>query len=213
VSYAGGGFDFSNVPAGTFYRNIELPPAVLAGLQDSDAWLFAAWVKLPSVADWNANASFFQIISAGDGVGSGLTLFAVSLTTASILLRGFNGTSFGNAYASSMVIPRDNFAGQIVQIGVYRRNGSLNLRLKSAATITAVSSSYPTGQTMSLAGKPIDLGWHKGTLSTMAIEPGSPRPLNGLRYYRAAAESLSVSGRDPVAVLDADWAGCNARFS
>jgi hypothetical protein len=40
----------------------------------------------------------------------------------------------------------------------------------------------------------------------------SPKPQNGLRYYRVAMESLTASGRNPTAVLDFDFQRAMSRM-
>ena len=214
VSYVGGGFDFSGLPAGQAYRSIEVPASISESLRATSNFLCSAWIKLPASADWNTTGSLFQMLTVGDGdaqTASKAALFGLYQLQGGILqMRAFSGNAIGRALNTTLDA---NYYGQVAQIGVWKIGSTIYSRIKTPLIVGAVQSGVYSGQTLSLVEKSTKIGYHFGFNNNLLSGAGTSRQVNGLRYYRFAAEDTSISGRDPVTVLDADWTGNFSKYS
>lgn len=217
INYAGGGFDFtaSGAASGGLDRGVAAPASVLADLFTpyggaSQRYLFMLYLKLPAAADW-------QVTTAG------LLTFASDkpyTTDPSLLNIGF-GLGAGsegqiqsrrqtalNVQNQSAVRAEAGDFGTVCQLGIWRNAAGQGLRLRS------LTSGLAAKLATQAAGADNALDFSADTFAfgrTAAFSANAGNLMNGFRIYRAMVENLARSGRDPVAVLDADFARVQAR--
>jgi hypothetical protein len=217
VTYAGGGFDFTNSLALTGSRNvgIVMPAAVLADIWtawegNSQQYLFEGWFKLPSLANWNASTSLLSI--AGDlSYLTGASLFILTMKSGgTIEVR--RQTSAGNYDVTNVMTltPASGDYGSVVQIGVWRNASGQGLRLRSANGTVLVSKAVGSDNTQNFSANPFIVG-RNGASFPGASPTTTLTALSGFRVYRAMMENLARSGRNPTTVLDAAYTAVAAR--
>jgi hypothetical protein len=101
--------------------------------------------------------------------------------------------------------------GVLAQIAVYRTASVFALRYKSATQTMLVVDPVGTGSdnTQDFSANQIALGRPNAFRNTT----GFNTRFIGFRAYRTFIENLSRSGRDPMAVLDADWTRMQTRIA
>lgn len=207
VTYAGGGFDFSGITAGS---NILLPNKIGTELQKAANWVFCVWMKLPPRDSLNKGSTIVPMITVGDTYTSNPCLFTVVQTVGPLLdIRFPTGGGAGlNAKLQFDLKEPAVEAGQVVQLGIYKTPSGLTgsnvqpskvtARLRTASSDRSSSSYYaPPSGSMDV---PTKLGFQPW---------GGNQPLNstwvtGLSFYSVAAQTLAAD-QDPRARLDADW--------
>lgn len=217
VTYAGGGFDFTNSTALTGSRDVGIimPASVLADLWTayggaSQQFLFSMWVKLPTLANWNASASLLSM--AGDlPLTAQPSLFIVTQRSGGVIdvrRQVSSGTSdTGNPL---VITPASGDYGSVVQIGVWRTASQQGLRLRSANGIRLTTAAAGAANTQNFSGNTFCVG-RNGASYAGASPTTTLTALSGFRVYRTMMENLARSGRDPVAVLDAAYTAVTAR--
>jgi len=211
IAYAGGGFDLSNAQvSSTLQAGIVLPASILADISTAfggkaQRFLFAMYLKLPLLADWAAG----NLSIAGDKIfSSAPSLIAVNEAGGGTLnLRRQSGAGTAD---SLTLTPNVGDYGTVVQLAVWRSDTGIGLRLRSpngtllqAAAVGADNNQAFGTNTMTLGYCTAFTGGLGGAVTTL--------PALRLRIYRAFMENLARSGRDPVAVLDADYTRQQAR--
>jgi hypothetical protein len=213
VTYQGGGFDFTNYSGSASFRGIEIPTAALQAMVGTSSWLFCAYLKLPTTANWNSTTSIYSMITLGDGaynVAPNATYFLIAQQTSNVLNTRFI-TNQTTPVSLNFTLDPTTEQGQVAQIAVWKIGTALFMRIKTALNgasgrTTSNSSGTWTGQPLSLVGKTIKFG------SAAGFNGGAGSRI-GLRYYRIAIEDLVASGRTPATVLDYDWSKASVRFS
>ena len=221
LAYAGGGFDFTNSQAvgtaGTAGRDcgIVIPASVLADIWTayggaSQQFLFSMWVKLPSLANWNASATLLSM--AGDlSYTSSPSLFVLAQLTGGYLQ--FRRQTAAGAYDVTNVMaitPAPADYGSVVQLSVWRNAAGQGMRLKSANGTILVTKAVGADNTQNFSANTLTVG-RNGAAFGGASATATLTALSGVRIYRAYMENLARSGRDPVTVLDAAYAAVMAR--
>jgi len=212
IGFAGGGLDMTNVqinsntPAG-----IVIPASVAADIATAyggkvQRFLVATYVKLPLLADWTSGTFSFL----GDKTfNAGPSLIAINEAAAGALnLRRQNGAGTADNIS---ITPAAADYGSVAQVAAYRTDTGIGFRLRSAAGTVLQTAAVGADNNQAFGTNVINLGYSTafpGGLGGAVMTVGA---LKGLRVYRAFIENLARSGRDPVAVLDADWARQQAR--
>lgn len=210
IQYLGGGFDFSNISGAPREVGIDIPATVSADIYTNQNYLFCAYMKLPSLANWNASASLNSMITATDNglsYQTGTEIFTVALqqpsaTNGKLSIRAQDNT--GTAVQIPLEVPTGQgfYSDQVVQVAVYVDDGNLYARIKTSLGEVSGSIAF-TGNALDFSAQTIKVGG-----STSAFRGDEQ---DTYRVYRAFVEDLSVSSRDPIAVLDDDLVRVNNR--
>lgn len=215
ISYAGGGFDLSLAQAGGVAGPTGLlgPAAALADIWtaapagaanpgNSQHFLWVGYFKLPAVADWPATDGIAPLFSAADGI-AGYSGFADILTVnldvgSPYLIEARRQVSIGSLEATIALQPAAGDYGNLVQLAYWRNEMGSVFRLRSGAgTVQSPATVYAANTADFSAERPC---WgHPNNFRGDAVGYA------GLRLYRGWLENLARSGRNPSAVLDADW--------
>lgn len=218
LTYAGGGFDFTNAQGLTGSRNcgIAMPASVLADIWTaysgaSQQYLFTMWVKLPSLANWNNSTTLVSI--AGDlSYLAGASLFIVAQKQGG-LIEVRRQTSASNYDVTNVLTatPNSDQYGNVVQIAVWRNASGQGLSITGGAGAPViVTTAAGSDNTQNFSANQFFLG--RNGSSFMA---GSPTAVlscfSGMRVYRAMMENLARSGRDPLTVINSEYADVTSR--
>lgn len=209
LSYAGRGFDFtaiSDKPNG-----IMLPVSASANLWGAGSGLqyfaFMLYMKLPASGDWPiAGITPTTIVSASttaNGYQSSADLLSINMSGAggnkTLTLNRQTGT--GGANNQMVVTPAVGDFGTLAQLLFYRNASGQAFRLRTANGDKSATFSVQTANTQDFSALALRLG----ILTPFTTFAGNAA-FQKLRMYRAWLENLATSGRDPVAVANADWA-------
>jgi hypothetical protein len=204
---SGGGFDLT----GSDLR-INVPTAAFGSLFTNQEFLICIYVKLPVAGDWYSGsnpkgwisfASASHIASVPD-----LVNLAAYTSIGSPVLTAFRqravGTYNGPSIIGATVTP---FQGTVTQFACWRNAAGVFTARWKNATNTASSA-----DTVNIADNSADFSTNYGSFgvtpsATTALDTGGKKS----RIYRAWIEDLSISGRNPEVVLDADWTRTAAR--
>jgi hypothetical protein len=139
VAYAGGGFDFTNsaaTAAGTD-QGVIAPASVMADLfasygGKSQQFLIAAYVKLPTLANWFNSAGIMSIL--GDkSYATDASIGALGFLSGGLLQwRRQLAVGSYDTTAPLQIAPASNDYGNVVQLAVWRNASGQGLRLRSA---------------------------------------------------------------------------------
>jgi hypothetical protein len=217
ITYQGGGFSFTNCEALTGSRNagLSLPASVLADLWtayggNSQHYLFTAWVRLPTLANWNASGALLSI--AGDlSYLTGASLFILAQKSGGTL-EVRRQTSAGNYDVTNVLTltPDTGDYGGVVQITVWRNAAGQGLRLKSENGTILVTRAVGSANTENFSANTFTVGRNGAAFPGASATTTLPS-LSGFRVFRVIMENLARSGRDPITVADADYTAVTAR--
>lgn len=190
---AGGGFDFT---AATNRAYVEGPVGCLGSIWSGNQYFMAVgWYKMPTALSWFATAGntapIFQCAATGYTAGPELVTFLQTNLPRIDYRRQTNGT----VYQGWNTDPNANIFGQVTQIAYWRNAAGVGIRMRSAlgqVLQTTVIGANNVGDFSAMKPK-----W--------GVPPGFSATPN-TRLYRGWIEDLQVSGRDPLTVLDADFA-------
>lgn len=210
VAAAGGGFDFTNVT--TPVAEITIPAAV-----STDIWgdgvvnqyfLQCLYMRLPTLAGWSVSGvpAMTSFTSAATGFQAENEMFGFHQATSGGTprvrgLRCLNGTASLDEFN---IEPTAGHYGSVVQLAFWRDASGQVMRLKSANGSILTGKAVNVNNAVSFAGKAGHIGI--GAARWPPVTTG-----RGFRVYRGFVENLRTSGRNPAAVLDADWARTIAR--
>lgn len=211
ATYSGGGFDFTPVT--------HRPHGVQGA---ADAWqsihasanryfLWVGYYRLPTSSDWKASNGDLPIFEGTPNTGTYITnvdpLVVVQITPTAgnprlRLRRQINiGASSANATVMDL-IPTADFYGQLCQVAYWRNAEGQGFRMKSALAET--SSVAAVGTETALDFSALRPTWGSSTEGNINIST-EDRAASNFRVYRGWLEDLSLSERDPLTVLNADW--------
>lgn len=214
---AGGGLDFAFdgvFPYGAARGVVELPAAISntiwnGGGTDEHNYAITMYAKFLDASWWDTDNSIEQFMGSNVpyNIGDAWILAALqSGTNGDLSVRRDTGASSQNSASDATGGRfRDNVSNAITQVVVHTYGDTLSWRYKTATT------------TVSGGGEALQTITHDYSSSkllfghTSTAFGGNPRPLK--RLYRMAVEDLTTSGRDPIAVADADWNRVISRFS
>ena len=225
ITFAGRGFDFSAVTTRSNF--IEIPGSVATDLWNpvngkSQLYLMMLYLRMPTLANWAEVNQFFNsapLLSwcAKTNVNWGSAdVDLVSLTAfnngmyAKRMTAGYVASPTTNAVyvdIAATLAQCQVHQGRFTQVGIYRTESAYGLRFRSSAGTTLLEiGASGTASTTSFAGAIGRLG-----ISNIMGWPATITNAHDFRIYRAAIENLARSGRDPKAVLDADYTRTTTR--
>lgn len=212
VAYNGNGFDLSTLTGITGYTSqahVLAPGGVWSGIAAAQQFIVCAYLRLPAEVDWNTESSiltFFASSLSGNGYGAVADPLTIGFRAAAKSISFRRQTAVG-AQIELTCVP-DGHYGKLAQVAFWRNAAGTGARIKSAGGLT---------QAVGVAGA-------LNVADIAACQPrfGNSIPFNSAnltghragrkyRLFRGFVENLAVSGRDPVAVLDADYARTIAR--
>lgn len=211
ITHVNGGFNFYNILNTGSPREvgIEIPAAVNAQLNTEQNYMFCMYMTLPPTNKWNTDGGPQGIVTSTDVGGNyqnDTESFLISMTTPvdgkgviSIRMQ----TSIGSAVRLDLEIPTGvNFYGSLVQVALYVKDGSVYVRAKDYLAEVTAQAAF-TGNTEDFSNQTIKVGGNASGL--LGNKP------HAYKIYRTFVEDLSVSGRDPLTVLNADFVRVIAR--
>jgi hypothetical protein len=213
---AGGGLDFAPdgvSPYSAATGVVELPAAVSSTIWNTGGtnehnYAITMYGKFLDASWWDSDASIEQFMGSNIAYNTGDAWILAALqsgTNGDLSVRRDTGTSSQNS-ASSATGGRfkDNVSNAITQLVVHTYGDTLSWRYKTATTTVSGGGAALQTITHDYSSSKLQFG-HSTAFG------GDPRPLK--RLYRMAVEDLTTSGRDPIAVADADWNRVISRFS
>lgn len=212
VGYAGGGFDFSTlaatVSAGNTDNHVKAPAAVWADIYANQEYMVVLYMRLPSLADWNANASILPFFASS---AAGYSSEADPLTLDFQLapnIQARRQTAVG-AQTLLEISPATHY-GRHAQVAFWRNAAGTGLRVKSAAGVSLSTAAAGAVNAANFSAcQP-----RFGTVTPFTdFASASHRTCRNFRLYRGFIENLHTSTRDPVTALDADWERVQARIA
>lgn len=211
ISYAGGGFDFSALTERGSY--LEAPASVAADIWAtyggaSQRFMVCGYFKLPSLANWNTSGNAAPLLSFATlnaGVGNP-DMITIAQTNGGGLM-SFRQTG-GATLAYTSVTPPAYDA--LAQVAFWRNASGVGLTVKVGATRVTTLDAVGTANTENFSGQTGRFG--VGTAYWQPSLTGQTNARN-FRVFRPFVENLARSGRDPLTVLDADWARVQARIA
>lgn len=197
--FAGGGFDFTAPITNRAY--VEGPAGCLASIHSGPQhFLAVGWYKLPASGNWFATpgttAPIFQCAATSYASGPELVAWLQTKVPRLDIRRQTNGST----YQGGNLDPNANVYGEVTQIAYWRNGAGVGARMRSSLGVinyTTVVGSDNVGDFSAMKPK-----W--------GVPPGFAASPN-TRLYRGWIEDLAVSGRDPINVLDDDFARAIAR--
>lgn len=205
ILFAGGGFDYDGITK----RNncVSIPASIAAALDANQDFLVCLYAKLPQLADWNASANLAPFVQWCSGntylIAADLLTIGFRNTNSEISFRRQTAVGAADVLA---VVPHSSDYGSVVQLAFWRNADGQGARIKSAnGTVlsTAARGSDNSSDVSTLTG---EFGVTNSGFMTATLTTQHAAAFNGHRQYRFFVENLAVSGRDPEAVLDADYA-------
>lgn len=208
IAFADGCFDFSsvNTDAGGY---LELPASIASdiwgGGSGAQYFMSLFYVHLPSQADWNNFTSFAPFLAFSDaikGYQAGADLVTIGQHRTDEKLWAFRQTSIGNA-DTLILQPKVADYGGFAQILFYRNSGGEGLRLKTANGTEIVTGAAGANNSENFSGLTAKFGigpafWRPSTQADHLTA-------NNFKLARPYFENLDTSGRDPIALADADY--------
>jgi hypothetical protein len=214
IGYAGGGFDYAAITAAGNY--LSVPPSVAADIfaafgGHAQQFMVTAYVKLPLKANWNSGAALAPMIAWGDanaaaGVADMITIGQSSISSRLEAIR----QTVGSTLVSMNVTVADNEYGQLAQITFWRNASGTGLSLRTDQGRRTTSGVVGADNTENFSTKTGRLG----ACNTYGV-PSAAGATNSIKWraYRLFVENLARSGRDPMAVAEADWLRVQARIA
>jgi hypothetical protein len=210
-----GGMDFSTVtqqPA-----NVVVPATSFAADIFADQrFMVAMYLKVPTEAQWPVNGTGYRYFMVGTTGTGGVTstgeqdivsigMWTNGATKYLVVHRQTSGTT-----VDTLFVPMAGQFETVGQLGFWRTSTQQGLRWKSAAGAIIYTIAAGSLNAGSFAANTLQVGLPK---SFWGLGDAGHQASAHYRMFRHFGENLVRSGRDPVTVLDADYARNIARFS
>lgn len=210
VAYAGGGFDFSGVTAKR--HEIVFPASALADIISGQQYFsLIMYVKLPIIADWftdSGNAPLCCTTSHVNGYAAENDLLTIVMRNGGGLAYFRQTTALNASQNAILTMTTASDTAGFTQIHYWRNVVNTGFVVRNAnETKSSILATTPKNS-LSLTGKQLRMGV---TSSLWDFVKPSSQAANNFKIYRAVLENLEVSGRDPQAVANADYARVLAR--
>lgn len=211
TTYSGGGFDFAAVS--DRYHELRAPMSALGTVIASSAQHFAVcfYARLPTLADWYSGTGIIPLFCTNgnaQGYAGAPDLATIGVRSGGQIQAARSTTAVGTTETRTVTVP-DGMAGRVSQILYYRNGSNTELRIKNSGGI--LTSSGASGAPTSLDLSACQARW--GVCQAL-WDFGSKPSLSTAkkwRLFRGFLENLGTSGRDPIAVADADYQRVFAR--
>lgn len=208
MAYAGGGFDFSsltNDPA-------EVVGGVgsLAGIYSGNQYfMVVGWFKLPISSDWKPDIGLTTMFeTTANGAGYTVASDMVTIGQINSPSLNFRRQTNGSTHDVMSISPALHY-DRVAQIAFWRNAAGQGARLRSAGGTTSAAAAVGSVNSGNFStrrprwGVPTAFNnLNDGNPTVAAVH----RAATNMRLYRGWVENLEVSERDPVTVLDADYA-------
>lgn len=223
LPFQGGGvhFQYATVKG----NQLRVPSGFATQIKNSSPrwYLTCLYVKLPTQAEWDtigtSLAPLLVYADAADGFVSDpdLVMIAMGRAGSENRIRILRQTAL-NTMEERFIVATGLY-GQVVQIAFWKYinpqagNAAIQYARVKSATLSpaAVGMTANTDNAADFSGKVAKLGISNPFWNMAAGQFG--RSLCDFRLYRFFEEDLTVSGRDPTTVLDADFIRNISRFS
>lgn len=218
ANYAGGGFDFAPVSRTPF--GVKAPATAWASIHSAANryFLWCGYYRLPSSGDWKASNGNFPIFESSEANGTYITqvdplvIFQITPTVGNPRLIARRQVLVGASTANASVLeltPTADYFGQLCQISYWRNAAGQGFRMKSGLAETSAAAAVGTETALNFsATRPT---WGRSPTPDNGNMNTEDQAASNYRVYRGWLEDLSLSGRDPLTVLNADWARVIAR--
>lgn len=197
----------SNTPA-----TLAIPAAVAADLWADQQFLVAAYMRLPTTANWfvpTSGAGYRPYVTWANGESG----FPAETDIVSVMLGATNQErrlhasrqlSGGATTTTLWIVVPDTYHGLVGQLAYWRTGQGAGFRLRTSAGTVLATGEAGTPNTTDFSAKTGHFGvtgwWNNGG----GTGPQLPS-MQDIALYRGFVENLARSARDPVAVLDGDW--------
>lgn len=208
VTLGGNGIDFSSLTQQP--TEIQIPASFSADIWASanQYFLIALYLKLPLESEWPVSGK--RPFLCFTETNSGYLTPEIDLVTLSMWTSGGNKylaadrQTAGGATVSStfFILPSTHF-GQVGQFAFWRNAAGQVLRWLDADGPVSATTAVGSNNSGNFSAKVGRIGVPE-TLWNLS-DPGHQASSN-FKFYRAFGENLATSGRNPTAVLDADYA-------
>jgi hypothetical protein len=173
--------------------------------------MVAFYAKLPLKTEWNSIATLaamFCSTTSAQGYATGEADLVCIAQATGYLLSARRQTA-GATQTTTQITLADDAFGKIAQIAYWRNAAGVGLRCKTTATSQTVTGAAGVNNTTDFSAKQPRFGVCESfnDLSGQSAH----RDASNYRLYRGWIEDLTLSGRDPATVLDADWERVQAR--
>lgn len=171
-------------------------------------FLFCMYVKLPTLANWNTDAIAFSMLQFAADTGDYRTIAdLLTLTQTNGGGLAFRRQKAVNSIDVLGITPVNADYGSFVQLAFWRNASGQGARLKSenGTILTTTTTNAANSANFSTASQKI------GSVGTFNVPSASNANAVKWKYYRSFIENLVTSGRDPVTVLNEDYARTIAR--
>lgn len=212
VGYNGHGFDLSTltgITSDTSQAHVLAPGGIWSGIADAQQFMVCSYLRLPLEVDWNSEASilaFFASSLNGNGYGAAADPLTIGFRAAAKSISFRRQTAVG--VQVELTCAPDGHYGQVAQVAFWRNTAGIGARIKSVGGLTQVIGAAGVLNVADVAACQPRFG--NAVAFNYANLAGHQ---SGRKYhlYRGFIENLALSGRDPVAVLDADYERTIAR--
>lgn len=209
-TFAGRGFNFA--PLTDEPCVVRAPSTALAGIQSLQQFMVVSWMRLPTSGDWNTISAIAPIFCSTDSASGYTTPEPDLLTIAQTnqpALSARRQTNGGTTIDTLVITALTNFYDRVTQIAYWRNAEGTGLRMRSALGTQMVTGAAGVANTGNFSAKRAQWGI-PGSFNALAANAAHAAAANS-RLYRGWIEDLAVSGRNPLTVLDADWAATTRR--
>lgn len=208
IAFNGNGFDFSTMTASAgdmslSRNNVSGPASVWADIDAYQHFLWCAYMRIPTLSNWNTNAVILPFFASSIGAATGYQGTADPLTmifhsTPSIQARRQTSVGVATTMSASPTLHYD----LVSQVAFWRNATDCGLRVKSAGGTTLVTAASGSDNSADISSAVPQWGSVNPFTSYTLSEHRTGR---NYRMYRGFIENLHTSSRDPVEVLDADY--------
>lgn len=209
VGFSGNGFDFSTLTiaenAVGDENHVKAPASVWADIAAQQYFLFCIYVKMPVESDFNTSSGIYPFFASSNS-DAGFQSVADPLTVAQRYQSGLKRIDFrrqtGINAASQLTVDPTNHYGKFCQIAYWRNASGAGARVKSSGGTTSTTGAVGDNNSENISAcEP-----RFGSVAPFTFYAGEAhRKARNYRLYRGFIENLARSGRDPQAVLDADY--------
>ena len=207
IPITGNGLDFSGLTLPGNY--IAIPASVMADLWADQEFLICMYLTPPTLANWIA--SLRCIMEGSIAQNSYVTdpdIALIGLASGGFSIR--RQTAINTVASLSLSAAAAGAYGALTQVALWRTPNQFGARAKTVtgqAVSTAVAGAKNTANfSANVGGFGVPPGfWTNSGLSSDELKAVQ------FKLHRGFVENLHRSGRDPVDVLDADWARTIAR--
>jgi hypothetical protein len=211
VTRAGNGFAFYGTSVPSDY--IEIPASVAADIQTSQNFLIGMNIRLPTEAEWISATPFVApILTWSDSAAGWPTaeLLMISMTAYGGVKRvNFTRQTAANVVQDVGLQPATADFGGMVQLGYWRNADGIGFRIKSENGLVFATDVRGADNSLNFSAQKGKFGI--GPAYWPGVLAGGPKTASNYRIHRLFIENLGKSNRDPIAVLNRDYARTKSR--